>query len=280
MEDEAVKSVKDDFLSLGRFAKTGQLSRKALRLYDEMGILMPDYIDPNTGYRYYNPGQLEKARFIRMLRGMEMPLADIRRVLAARTADEAIDLVSEWSREFEARVSNVSRAADKVLAYLRKEPGKAMFEISVKSFPEQQLVSIKKHIHVGPFQAFIPEALDQISAYIRESGVQIRGDPICFYYGPVNENDDGPVEIGFPVQGKIEPDGEMRVSVIPAHQAAIGTVSPEQSQYPEIIEGWDAVVAWVQENKLTLSDEPVCCYEIWHEDRTISIVQPVENGGD
>jgi effector-binding domain-containing protein len=113
---------------------------------------------------------------------------------------------------------------------------------------------------------------------VKESGAQINGDPFCFYYGPVNESDNGPVEIGLPVSGELEPSGEMRVSDIPAHQAAIGTTPRDQSQYPEIIEAWDAVVAWIQENKYKLSDEPVCCYEIWHEDHTISIVQPFENG--
>jgi DNA-binding transcriptional MerR regulator len=278
MDDATHHSRKNQYLSLGRFAKTGQLSRKALRLYDELDILVPDYVDPSSGYRYYSPDQLEKARFIRMLRGMEMPLADIRRVLAAATAGEAIELVSECVREFETRVVGVRRTSEKVFAYLRKEPGKMILDISVGNFPEQRVATIKKYIRVKPFQQFIPEALMQISAYVKESGGRISGDPFCFYYGPVNESDDGPVEIGLPVEGEIEASREIGVSYIPAHRAAFGRLPPDISQYPEIIEAWDAVVAWVQENKFILSDEPVCCYEIWHEDRTITIVQPFENG--
>ena len=278
MDDASLNSLKEHYLSLGRFARAGQLSRKALRLYDELGILVPDYVDPSSGYRYYSPGQLERARFIRMLRGMEMPLADIRRVLVATTADEALQLVSECTRDFETRVKRVRRASEKVLAHLRKEPEKIMFEISVKTFPAQKVATIKRRICVGPFQKFIPEALKQISNYVKESGATISGDPFCFYYGPVNETDDGPVEIGLPVEGEIKPGGEIRVRDIPAHQGAIGTTPPEQSQFPEIIEAWDAVETWVQQNKYILSDEPVCCYEIWHEDRTISIIQPFENG--
>lgn len=278
MDDASLNSLKDHYLSLGRFARAGQLSRKALRLYDELGILVPEYVDPSSGYRYYSPGQLQRARFVRMLRGMEMPLADIRRVLAATTADEALQLVRECARDFEARVTKVRRASEKVFVYLRKEPEKTMFEISVKSFPAQKAVTIKKHIQVGPFQKFIPEALTQISTYVVESGAQVSGDPFCFYYGPLNETDNGPIEIGLPVVGEIKPSGDFRVRDIPAHQGAIGTTPPEQSQFPEIIDAWDAVEAWVQQNKFKLSDDPVCCYEIWHEDRTISIVQPFEDG--
>jgi DNA-binding transcriptional MerR regulator len=280
MDDATFNSIKDQYLSLGRFAKTGQLSRKALRLYDQLGILVPDFVDPRSGYRYYSPDQLERARFIRLLRGMEMPLADIHRVLAAATTEEAIELVNTCASEFETRVTRVRRASQKVIAHLRKEPDQKMFEISVKSFPSQRVATIKKHIRVRPFQQFIPEALKLISAYVKESGAQVDGDPFCFYHGPVNESDDGPVEIGLPVKGKIEPGGEIRVSDIPAHHGVIGITPLEQSQFPEIIEAWDAVVAWVQDNKFKMSDEPVCCYEIWHEDHTITIVQPFENGGE
>lgn len=278
MDDASRHTIKKNYLSLGRFAKAGQLSRKALRLYDQLGILVPDHVDPASGYRYYDPEQLAKARFIRLLRAMEMPLADIRRVLAAGSADEAIALVEACNREFEARAAGVRRASLKVIAYLRKEPEKTMFEISVKSFPTKRAATIKKHMSILPFHQFVPEALHQIDAYVRESGARISGDPFCFYYGPVNESDDGPVEIGLPIEGMVEPSGDIRVREIPAHQAAHGTTPPEQSQFPEIIEAWDAVVAWVQQNKFTLSEDPVSCYEVWHEDRTITIVQPFEDG--
>ena len=278
MDDATSNQDKDHYLPLGRFARTSQLSRKALRLYDELGILVPDHVDPGSNYRYYSPEQLERARFIRMLREMEMPLADIRCVLAARTTEEAIQLVTKCAGEFETRVSNVRRASDKVLAYLWKEQDIMSIEVAVRAFPEQQVVTIKKHLRVPAFQQYIPEALRQIDAFVRKSGVEIAGDPFCFYYGPVNDSDDGPVEIGLPVVGQIEPGGDFLVSIVPAHRAATVRTPPEQSQYPEIIEAWDAVVNWVQENRFNLSDEPVCCYEIWHEDFTITIVQPFENG--
>ena len=152
-------------------------------------------------------------------------------------------------------------------------------EVAIRTFPEQQVVTIKKHLCVPNFQQYIPEALKQIDAFVSESGAQVAGDPFCFYHGPVNESDDGPVEIGLPVLGQIESGKDFLVSIVPAHQAATVRTPLEQSQYPEIIEAWDAVVAWVPDNRFNLSDEPVCCYEIWHEDFTITVVQPFEEGG-
>jgi DNA-binding transcriptional MerR regulator len=264
-----------DYLSTGRFAQVVGLSRKALRLYNKLGILVPEYVDPQSGYRYYNPSQIEQARTIRLLRVMDMSLADIRRVLAAATKEEAIQLVVDCQQAFEDHSNQVRLAYQKVLAALRKEEEPMSVEVTVQSFPFKNAVTIKKQIAVEPFQDFIPEALQRLKAYLEENQAQISGDPFCFYYGPVNENDDGPVEIGFPFMGEVNPKKEIQVLEIPAHQAAVGRAAPIKSRFPEIIEVWDDVISWVNRNKFRISEDVLSCYEIWHEDDSISIVQPI-----
>ncbi|MFF1376420.1 MerR family transcriptional regulator [Streptomyces sp. NPDC058308] len=69
-------------LTIGAFAKASRLSPKALRLYDELGLLPPARVDPVTGYRFYAPDQLEQARLVAWLRRLGMPLARIRHVCA------------------------------------------------------------------------------------------------------------------------------------------------------------------------------------------------------
>ncbi|MGI8446018.1 MAG: MerR family DNA-binding transcriptional regulator [Streptosporangiaceae bacterium] len=49
-------------LTIGEFARASRLSPKALRLYDELGLLTPARVDPVSGYRLYEPGQLERSR--------------------------------------------------------------------------------------------------------------------------------------------------------------------------------------------------------------------------
>lgn len=44
-------------LTIGAFARVSRLSAKALRRYDEMGLLRPVRVDPFTGYRYYDEAQ-------------------------------------------------------------------------------------------------------------------------------------------------------------------------------------------------------------------------------
>ena len=72
----------DGEVTIGEFARRSGLSLKALRLYDARGLLEPVRVDPASGYRYYDLGQLERARTISLLRRLEMPLGTIAEVLA------------------------------------------------------------------------------------------------------------------------------------------------------------------------------------------------------
>ncbi len=74
--------VDDDLLSIGRFVRLAGLSVGALRHYDELDLLRPAEVDQFTGYRRYRRDQLETARAIARLRERELPLDEIREVLA------------------------------------------------------------------------------------------------------------------------------------------------------------------------------------------------------
>ena len=75
----------EDLIPIGQFAAASRLSLKALRLYDENGLLPPAHVDPDSGYRFYRLDQLRDATLIGLLRSVDMPLVEIRRVLTSRS---------------------------------------------------------------------------------------------------------------------------------------------------------------------------------------------------
>ncbi|MFF3948929.1 MerR family transcriptional regulator [Streptomyces sp. NPDC001902] len=87
-----------DSLTIGAFAKASRLSPKALRLYDELGLLTPARVDPLTGYRHYAPAQLERARLVAWLRRLGMPLARIREVCALDAPAAAREIRAYWAQ--------------------------------------------------------------------------------------------------------------------------------------------------------------------------------------
>lgn len=87
-----------ELMTIGAFARAVRLSPKALRLYDELGLLPPEAVDGESGYRFYHPEQLEKARLIAWLRRLGMPLAEIRQVVEVPAAEAAVVIGAYWER--------------------------------------------------------------------------------------------------------------------------------------------------------------------------------------
>ncbi|MFJ3334943.1 MerR family transcriptional regulator [Streptomyces sp. NPDC086766] len=98
--------------SIGEMARDSGLGVSALRFYDRAGVLVPAWVDPESGYRWYEPEQLEEARLLAGLRRAGMPLADIRLVLAGwagADADLVRGLLQAHLRRLEAGLSDARR---------------------------------------------------------------------------------------------------------------------------------------------------------------------------
>jgi len=85
-------------MSPNQFGAVTGLSPKALRLYDERGLLHPALVDPMTGYRRYTAGQVTIAARVALLRRAGIGLGEIERFLASPSADT----VRKWQRALDA----------------------------------------------------------------------------------------------------------------------------------------------------------------------------------
>ena len=84
--------------TIGDFARAAGLTPKALRLYDDLGLLRPAEVDPWSGYRRYAPEQLERARLVATLRLLGMPLARIQQALDGSRASTARHVEAYWTQ--------------------------------------------------------------------------------------------------------------------------------------------------------------------------------------
>lgn len=83
-------------VTIGDFARDAGLTPKALRLYDDLGLLLPAEVDQHSGYRRYAPSQLERARLVASLRLLGMPLARIKKVVDLSPAAAAQEIEAYW----------------------------------------------------------------------------------------------------------------------------------------------------------------------------------------
>jgi exosortase K len=85
-------------LRTGEFSKISQVSVKALRFYDEIGLLKPTSIDRATGYRYYAPALLSRLNRISALKELGFSLAEIAQLLQTDLSDDQVRVVLQRKR--------------------------------------------------------------------------------------------------------------------------------------------------------------------------------------
>jgi DNA-binding transcriptional MerR regulator len=105
-------------MSIGRFSRLTGLGVKALRHYDEIGLLPPAAVDEETGYRFYAPEQVGAAEEIRRLRRLELPLDEIARLLETRDPGAVREVLAAHQRRTALRSAELRAVLQKLQALL------------------------------------------------------------------------------------------------------------------------------------------------------------------
>lgn len=255
-----------ELFSIGGFANLTGLSFKALRLYDQLGILQPHHTDPQTGYRYYGVDQLPSARMIRVMREMDMPLATIRQVLDSVSADaasplETESLVKEYVEMRERQVEQIRGQVHQLVQLIHQEVQPMSLKVEIKELKAQQVLSITSHVKVDKLDMVIKQSLDTFQQLLDDQHVESSDSPFGIFHGQVNEQQDGPIEICLPVDGKIKAKGDVTVKTLPGGNAATVMMVGAQCDFPAILGAYDAAADWIQKNGYEMAEPP---HEVWH----------------
>jgi len=224
-------------LLAGEFGAAARLSPKALRLYAEQGLLLPAEIDPGTGYRYYDPGQLPRARLIGRLRALGLPLARIGHLVELSPDACALELRG-WLRAQRDRLDE--RAA--VIEALEEGPPAALVEaVRLREVPARKVLSRARQIDSTQLAEHIRTSERDIRAHLGPSG-----EPRLIYFEDlVTPDKAGVVEVAVPCDGPVEPVGDLHVRLVPAHTAAWLAVPPAYEDLPLILRVYDAIESWI-----------------------------------
>jgi DNA-binding transcriptional MerR regulator len=248
-----------DLMSIGEFARLSRLSPKALRLYDELGLLPPARVDPDSGYRWYAAGQLDSARLVASLRQIGVSLAQIQMILSVEPEAAAQQVGAYWSG------AEADHAARRDLAgYLvDRLTGKrsVMYEVKVRDVPARSLLCLLRHASSEQeVWAMGKEVIGMLKAQPvpvpRIDGVA--GAAFLVYYGEVNQDSDGPVEFCWPVPqdqaGQLAaslPGLTLRTEL--AHQEAYVHLDQDATAAQWQAVG-DSALAWASEQQRQPSD--------------------------
>ena len=190
-------------------------------------MLVPAWVDPDSGYRYYRADQLHTATLVALLRRAGMPLAEIRSFLR----DPSLGRLDAYGRAVADDFAERRRVLRYVKRILKEE---LMYDVITRQVNEQPYVSRTKRVLVPDLEPFIVDTF-------RELGRDDAGEPgFVLYHGAVNNEEDGPVEVCVPTR-----DGDKR---LPAGEIAFTEIRGEQCQFPQILGAYEAVYRWVKEH--------------------------------
>jgi DNA-binding transcriptional MerR regulator len=229
-------------MTIGEFSRRSQLSLKALRLYERLGLLRPAAFDQRNGYRRYHESQLYTARLIVMLRLLDMPLAEVGRVVSVSQA-EAADIIDAHWAVTESRFA----AQRQILATLR--PGVAASELPApdlpvreRDMPQQTVLTKQRHVYIGQL-TWTREAAARLTAHAARCGGAAGGHFLIFH-GMITADSDGPVEVCVPVRHPPEDPAELAWRVEPAHREAFISVTRTHFEIPAIWSIYDRLARW------------------------------------
>jgi DNA-binding transcriptional MerR regulator len=245
--------VQSDLMSIGEFARYSRLSPKALRLYDELGLLEPARVDEDSGYRYYSASQLERARLIAAFRQLQIPLAEIKSIVDLEPDAAAARITEHWNA-----IETQHTARRDLARYLiDRMQGKrhAMYEVATRDIPARSVLSVKRSVQgTDGTWAFGKEFISILRNHNLPRMDGRAGAFYCIWWGEVNDDSDGPLEWCRPVPTdqaeQLAVDvPELVLRTEPAHREAFiqlgrfGQIEP--AQWPLITQ---SLLDWVQEH--------------------------------
>lgn len=254
-------------LSIGEFARLAGVSVRMLRHYDHLGLLTPERVDPYSGYRSYEPAQLDRANRLIALKDLGFTLEQVGRMLDdGLSSDQVSALLRERRDELIAQIAGDRDRLRSVEARLRlvqkEEP---MSEYTEQALPELDLVQLSVHVddqqQIG---AEIGPLFERVNQAIGAASLAPTGPAIAVYTG----DGDGMIAAAAETIGDAPTPAGLERAALPAAPRALTT----RYDAPDLLgiqRAWQDLVGEVAARGLT-SAGPA---------REVYVESPMEPGG-
>jgi DNA-binding transcriptional MerR regulator len=223
-------------LTIGEFSRATHLSVKTLRHYHEVGLLEPETVNPGNRYRLYTGDQIATAQVIRRLRDLDMPVADVRAVLRAGTADDRNALIARHLDRLEGELAR-TRAAVEALRRL-VDPAESTHGVEHRTVAARPAVAIREIIDREDVLTWWRGALAELHATADARGLQRTGPIGGVFANELLEDDRGEAIVYLPVTHPSRTIGRAAPMVVPAAELVVaihrGTVADIDLTYGQL----------------------------------------------
>jgi DNA-binding transcriptional MerR regulator len=235
---------------IGAFARLGGISVRTLHHYDELGLLAPAHVDPDTGYRWYEAEQLARLNRILALRDLGFALGDVGPVLAEQvSADELRGMLRVRRLEAQDRIEEEATRLARVESRLRRieeEDTMPDYDVIVKPLSAQRCAvrTARARAFDHTLGEILPPLYGELAALLAAHGIAVAGPSVAWYED--SQDDALPIEViaALPIDaGDVPADVEERT--LPAAARAATTV--HRGSMDDCVAGYEALLRWTEE---------------------------------
>ena len=197
-----------DQIPIGRFSIVTRLSLKALRYYDEKGILAPKAKDPFTGYRNYTGDQIAVGVKISSLTGLGFSLEEIAEILQAEEKGDQAAIEKRLKERLSETRIEINRL-ERVAALLSNGKGEmlkmTLTEPVVKETPTLRVMSKRAKGEYGPtIGRLIGELMQCLySPENQRNFVKMVGPLMTIYHDHEYKEEEADLEVAVPISGRV-----------------------------------------------------------------------------
>ena len=249
LEHKACENKTSDTLyKIGMFAAMNHVTVKALRFYEEQGLLRPALIHPETGYRYYTLSQMAVLHQITALKQAGFTLEEIAHIHAG-TDEEAVLLKKK--SELLAKIADLTKQIAVVDGYLSKKKNSLSAPVLVKTIPETTVAYMR--IRLESYDGLF-DRRPEMGALMEQAGCECALPEYCFtnYPEPGYKDSDILVEICESVVEAKQETGGLRFKTLPEIQAACVF---HRGSYRTFSESYETVLRYIEENGYEIAGE-------------------------
>jgi effector-binding domain-containing protein len=241
--------------TIGEFSKITGLTIKALRLYHEKGIIEPHVVDPQSGYRYYSHQDAEKARVVRLLKGMMLGLDEIAEILRdCRDDADTVELLERQRTRLEGRLKDLKKAKrtiDSIVTAERKAIAMNQdktSEIVEKNVPDLRIAGIRWKGRYGDTGRYFGRLAKHLYRYMA-------GKPFNMYYDEGYKEEDADVESCVPVREdkEIKTPEDISVRTLPGGKV-VSII--HKGPYDQLGRSYEKITLYLKQKKYRVTAPP------------------------
>jgi len=208
-------------LPIGDFSRATHMSIKTLRHYHRVGLLEPADVDQFSGHRRYTTDQIPTAQVIRRFRELDMPIDEIRGVLAATDVTARNELIAEHLSRLEEGLARTQKAVSTLRDLLGGAASPDRPAISHRSVTATSAAAITSVIDMSDAGPWFQGALGELRATLSAQGLPATGAPGGIYAADLFTSERGRATVFIGCAGEVRPVGRVEAVVVPPAELAV-----------------------------------------------------------